>query len=143
MREVKAQACGFNERSGLLDVRAQHLAKCGMEQMRAGVVAAGGRTKIRVDDGIDLVSDGHRLAQDRLVGGDSLDGLGASADVGDNRVVIVRVKPADITDLSAGIGVEGGVIEDDLDVFSGIGGGNTRAVLNDGEDFRTIDPELR
>ncbi len=49
MRKVEAQAIGIHDAAGLLDVRAEHFAQRGVEQVRGGVVAHGGRG-----------ADGHR-----------------------------------------------------------------------------------
>ena len=38
--EVEAQPIGRDERAGLFDVRAEHVAQRGMQQVRGGVVAA-------------------------------------------------------------------------------------------------------
>ena len=38
--EIEAQAAGLHHAAGLLDVRAQHLAQRGVQQMRGGVIAA-------------------------------------------------------------------------------------------------------
>ena len=40
MHEVESQAIGRDERAGLLDVRAEHLAQRRMQQMRGRVIAA-------------------------------------------------------------------------------------------------------
>ena len=40
VHEVESRAIGSDERAGLLDVRAQHLAKRGVQQMRGRMVAA-------------------------------------------------------------------------------------------------------
>ena len=42
MREIEAQAAGLDHAAGLLDVRAEHLAQRGVQQMRGGVIAHGG-----------------------------------------------------------------------------------------------------
>ena len=54
------------------------------------------------------------------MGEDSLHRFGRAADLGDDGVVVVGVEPADVADLSAGVGVEAGVVEDDLDFFAGL-----------------------
>ena len=46
--------------------------------------------------------------------------IGDALDFGDDGVVVVGVEPADVADLSAGIGVEGGVIEHDLAALAGL-----------------------
>ena len=40
--------------------------------------------------------------------------------------------------LSAGVGVEGGLVEDDLDFFAGLCFLHSDAIFNDGEDFRAL-----
>ena len=60
--EVEAQAVGIDQRAGLLDVRAQNLAQRGVEQVRAGVVAADGVAALAIDDGVDVVADGEVAA---------------------------------------------------------------------------------
>ena len=120
VRKVKAQTRGIDQRSGLLHVRAQHLAQRRMQQMRAGMVAPRRRAVIGIDNRVDLVADSQRLAQNRLVREDSLHRLGASAHIGDHGVVIVGVKPADIAHLPAGIGIKAGVIEHHFHRIAGI-----------------------
>jgi hypothetical protein len=44
--------------------------------------------------------------------------------------------------LSTGVGVKAGVVEDDFDFIASRGGGNTRAVLDDGEHFAIRRSEL-
>jgi len=46
--------------------------------------------------------------------------------------VVVGVEPADIADLSARVGVEGGLVEDEFDLFAGIGLLDPDAVFDDG-----------
>ena len=72
---------------------------------------------------------------------DSLDRLGRAADLGDDGVVVVRIKPADVANLSAGVGVEGGLVEDDFNFFAGLGFLNSDAIFNDGEDFCAFNGE--
>ncbi len=74
VREVEAQAVGSTERAGLLDVGAEDLAQRGVEQVRAGVVAADGVAAFAVDDGVDVIADGERLLEQGLVRADALHG---------------------------------------------------------------------
>ncbi len=39
MGEVEAQTIGIDDAAGLFDVRAEHFAESGVEQMRGGVIA--------------------------------------------------------------------------------------------------------
>ena len=50
----------------------------------------------------------------------ALHGIGHAFDFGDDGVVVVGVEPADIADLSAGIGVERSVVEHDLAALAGL-----------------------
>ena len=50
----------------------------------------------------------------------ALHGIGDALDLGDDGVVVVGVKPADVAHLSAGIGVEGGVVEHDVAALAGL-----------------------
>jgi hypothetical protein len=47
--EVEAQAVGADQRAGLLDVLAEHLAQRMVQDVRAGVVAADGVATVGVD----------------------------------------------------------------------------------------------
>ena len=60
MREVEAQPRRLDHAAGLLDVRAQHLAQRGVEQVRGGVVAHGGEARRVVDLRAHLVADADR-----------------------------------------------------------------------------------
>ena len=120
VREVEAQVAGIDQRARLLHMRAQHLAQRGMQQVRAGVVAHGRAADFVVDHGIDFVADVDGLLGDDAMRAHALHGIGHAFDVGDQRVVIVGVEPADIADLSAGIGVERRVVEHDLAALAGL-----------------------
>ena len=56
VHEVEAQAIGRDERAGLLDVRAEHLAQRGVEQVRRRVIAARRVADVRVHFGGDDVA---------------------------------------------------------------------------------------
>ena len=122
-------------RAGLLDVRAQHLAQRGMQQVRAGVVAADGVAAFAVDHGVDVIADGEVLLEDGLVRAHALHRQDAAGDLGNGGVAVRRQETAGVADLAAGVAVEAGVIEHDFDLIAGFGGGNAHAVLDDGEHF--------
>ena len=107
----------------------------GVEQVGAGVVAADGVAALAVDDGVDAVADGEVALEHGLVRADALNGQDAAGDFGDGFVAIGGGEPAGIADLAAGVAVEAGVIENDLDLLAGFGRGHADAVFHDGEDF--------
>ncbi len=53
------------------------------------------------------------------VGADALHGIGHAFDIRDEGVVVFGIEPADVADLSAGIGVERRVVEHDLAALTG------------------------
>ena len=118
--EVETQVRGIDQRSGLLHVRAENFAQRGMKKMRAGVIAHGGAADFVVDDGIELVADVNGLLGNDAMGAHALHGIGHAFDIGDECVVVFGVEPADVADLSAGIGVERGVVEHDLAALAGL-----------------------
>ena len=123
-------------------MRAEHLSQRGMQQVRAGVVAADGVAARAVDDGVDVIADSEVLLEHGFVRAHALHGQNAAGDLGDGGVAVGGSEPAGIADLAAGVAVEAGVVEDDFDLFAGFGCGNTDAVLDDGEDFAVGRVEL-
>ena len=49
MRKVEAQAIGIDDAAGLLDVRSEHFAERGVQQMRGGVIAHGRVAQMAID----------------------------------------------------------------------------------------------
>ena len=140
--EVEAEAVLVDEGAGLLDVLAQDLAEGGVQEMGAGVVALGGGAVLVVDGGVDLVADCDRLEGEDLVGEDALHGLGRAPDFGDRGVVVGRRRGCRCRPLlAAGVGVEGGGVEDDFALFFGEQGLNADAVLDEREDAGPVDAE--
>ena len=113
-----------------------------MQQMRGRVIAHGGLADVRINDGIDFLSDADRLLGDDLVGADALDRGVASGYFGDDRVVIVGIEPSAIADLSARLGVEGRVVEDDLALIARLEFWDSLAVFDNGEDFAVFRARL-
>jgi hypothetical protein len=113
-----------------------------MEQVRAGVVAANGVAAVSIDNRVDVVAHGQRLLEQSLVSAHTLDGQHAALDFGDGGIAVRRGEPAGIARLAAGVAVEAGVIEDDLDRIPCGGSRNTHAVFDDGEDFAVGRVEL-
>ncbi len=73
-----------------------------------------------VDHGVHLVADVDGLLGHDAMRAHALHGIGDAFDLGDQRVVIVGVEPADIAHLPASLGVERSVVEDDLAAFAGL-----------------------
>jgi len=71
VREVEAQPVGRDVRALLADVVAQHVAKCGVQQVRRGVVPSGRLAAIAVDRGDRLLAGVARLSA-KLIGPPSL-----------------------------------------------------------------------
>ena len=82
--------------------------------MRAGVIAHGGAADFVVDHRVHFVADVNWLLGDDAMRAHSLHGIRHAFNFGDDGVVIFAVEPANIADLSAGIGVERRVIEYDF-----------------------------
>ncbi len=120
VREVEAQVAGIDQRARLLHMRAQHIAQRGVQQVRAGMVAHGRVAHLGVDHGVDLVADVDRLLRRDAMRAHTLHGIGRALDLGDDGVVVVGVEPADVADLSAGIGVEGCLVEHDVAALAGL-----------------------
>ena len=120
VREVKAQMVGSNQRSRLLHMLAQNFAQSGLKQMRGRVVAHGGFANFGVDHGIDFVAYANWLLRDDLMRAHALNRGVASLHFGDDGVVIVGVEPSAVADLSAGLGIERRVVEDDFAFFAGL-----------------------
>ncbi len=68
--------------------------------------------------------------------------LHATQNIGHHDVVVVGIEPAGIAHLAAGIGIERGVVEHDLDALAGICLGHADAILDDGEHFAMLRGEL-
>src|SRR5882724_5806160 len=102
-----------------------------MKEMRGSVIAHGGLANVGVDDSIDFLSDADRLLGDDLVRAHTLDRGVAAGYFRDDGVVIVGVEPPAVADLSAGYGVEGRVVEDDLALLAGLEFLRALAILDD------------
>ena len=120
MREVEAQVPGIDQRASLLHMLAQHLAQCGVQQVRAGMVAHGRAADFVVDHGVNFVADVNRLLGDNAMRAHALHRIGRAFDLGHEGVVIFAVEPAHVADLPAGIGVERRLIEHDVAALAGL-----------------------
>src|SRR6202035_820153 len=106
-----------------------------MKQMSSGVVATDCVAALAVDYGVDAVAEGEWLLQQGFMSTHTLYGRHAADDLGDGRVAISGSEPACVANLSARVGVETGVVENDFDFVAGSRRRNTCAVLDDGEHF--------
>ncbi len=117
-----------------------------MKKMRAGVIAHGGAAYFVVDDGIEFVADVNWLLRSHAVRANALHRIRNSLDISNERVVVCGVKRADVADLSAGVGVEGRVIEYNFATLARLQllHANTSAVfgLDDGEHFTSVGARL-
>ena len=111
--EVEAQPVGSDQRAGLLDVLAQHLAQRVVQHVRAGVVAADRGAAGDVDRGghrdaglQGASRDPRRVASQAGEGERGVEHLGLAA-FGPDR--------AGVADLTAALGVERGAVEEQLD----------------------------
>ena len=75
---------------------------------------------------------------DDLMRAHALDRVVTALHFGDDGVVIVAVKPSPVAHLSAGLGVERRVVEDDFAFFAGLELLRALAVVDDGEHFAAI-----
>src|ERR1700738_2011211 len=117
---------------------AQHLAQTSVQQMRTRVIAHGGLSHLGIDHGVDFVTQADCLFSDGLMRADPPNRGIAALHFGDDRVVIVRVKPSPIADLSAGFSVERRVIEDDLAFIAGLEFLCALATVDDGQPFAEV-----
>ena len=67
MGEIETEARGFDHAAGLLDVRSEHLAQRGMQQMRRSVVAHGGPALGNADFGAQFVAQMRRRRAVRIL----------------------------------------------------------------------------
>src|ERR1700676_1358583 len=102
------------------------------------VIAHGGFANRGVNDGIDFLPNMEGLLGNNLMRTDALDRVVASGHFGDDRVVIIGVKPSAIADLAAGFGVERCVVEDDLAGFAGLEFLGTLIALDDSQHFAAV-----
>src|ERR1700724_2102851 len=110
--------------------------------MCSRVIAHGGLSNLSIDYGVDFVPHADRLFGDDLMRADPLNGGIAAFHFGDDGVVIVRVEPSPIADLSAGFSVERGVIEDDLPFIAGLELLCALAFVDDGQHFTGVGASL-
>ncbi len=142
VRKIKAQVIRRHQRSSLLHMLPQNFAQPGMQQMRRRVITHGRLANVSVHHRIDLVAYMNRLLRRHLMRPHSLNRRIASGDIGDDGVVVVRVKPSLIANLPAGFGVERRVIEHHFAGFAGLEFLRALPVANDGENLAAVRASL-
>src|ERR1700687_4977914 len=110
--------------------------------MSSRVIAHGGFANRGVDNGIHSLPNTDCLLGNDLMHPHSLHRVVASSHFGDDSVVIVGVEPPAVTDLPAGLGVEGSVVENDLAEFAGLEFLRALVALDDGEHFTAVRARL-
>ena len=113
-----------------------------MQQVRGGVIPHRGLADVAVDDGVDFLADANRLLGDDLMRAHALNGGIATGHFGDDSVVIVGIEPAAVADLSAGLGIERRVVEDDLALVARLQFLRALAILDDREDLAVFGASL-
>ena len=119
VREVEAQVRGMNREPACLTCvpstsRRAACSRCVPVWLRLCWRGARRRRRHR------RVADRDVLLEDGLVRADALHGQNAAATSAMRGVVVGRGEPADVADLSAGVGVEGRVVEHNFALFAGL-----------------------
>ena len=131
VREVEAQARRIDHAASLLDVRAEHGAQRGMEQVRRRVVAHRGAAKVRVDVGEDRIAAANRSGRDDFVNREPRNGRVGIFDFGELFAGTGEVEGASIAHLAAGFSVERRLIQHDFGLLAGADRINRLLALDD------------
>ncbi|MNK89838.1 hypothetical protein D3C87_1098620 [compost metagenome] len=110
MAEVEAQALTVDQRAFLLNVIAQHLAQCSVQQVSRGVVQRRGVTHLGVNVGLDRRTDDQATRIQDTVVQECTAGLGGVTHV---ETRAARLQVTAIADLATGLGVERRLVEND------------------------------
>ena len=130
--EVETQVAGLVQRTCLDGGRAEHLTQGGVDHVRAGVRLAGLVPPGVVDGGGDPLADGELTTGDGdIVQPDLLTGL---LHVIDRRRATGTGDLAAVGELSTGLGIEGGLVQDQLDLLPLAGPLDESAPGDDTED---------
>ncbi len=134
--EVEAEAAGLVLGTGLGGRRAEGVAQGLVGQVRGRVGTGDGLAAAVVDGGVGLGPDGDLAdLDDALVHVDTGDRLLAVADLDDGTGV--DLDAAGVADLATALGVEGGAVEDDLDLVA-LGGGRGGGTVDEDADDRGL-----
>ena len=109
---------GGDERAGLFYVRAENISERCIHQVRGGVVAHVARAAFGIGNGGDAIADLQIFFRDDAVGDESGDRVVGAFYFGDFEGFGIVVETADVCDLSAGFGIDGGAVEDDFGLSS-------------------------
>src|SRR5271168_701278 len=109
-----------------------------MKQMRSRVIAHSRLTNVGVDDGVNLIANAQRLFSNHLMRPHPLNRRVASSNFGHDGIVIVQIKPSPVSNLSAGVGIERRVIEDDLAGLSSLKFPRSLPVVDDSQRFAPV-----
>ena len=146
LREVEAQPFRRDQAALLRDVQAEPLAERLVQQMRRRVVGADAVATRTVDRQVQRVADGDfAFAHGRDVRPQPPEIFPRILDLPQDAG---RGERSRVADLPAALGVEGRLVDDDLDRLAGRGAVHPRAVLDDRDDLalaflRRIADELR
>ncbi len=131
--EVEAEPAGLVLGAGLGGRRAEGVAQGLVGEVGGRVGAGDGLAPAVVDGGVGAGADGDLAdLDDALVDVDARDRLLAVADL--DHGAGVGADAAGVADLAAALGVEGGAVQDDLDLVALGGGGRGDAVDEDADD---------
>ena len=116
--EVEADAVGVDHLALLGHVRAQHVAQGRVQQVGRGVVGAGAGAPLGVDEQVDVVARGQPARADP----DPVHVQVAGVLVGVEHLARAAgpLRLAHVAGLAAALGVEGGAVEQDLDLLAGL-----------------------
>src|ERR1017187_1254063 len=113
-----------------------------MKQMRRRMIAHGRLANVSIDDSIDLIADAQRLFSNNLMRPHPLNRRVASRHIGNDGVVIVRIKPSLVANLPTGLSIERRVIKNDLAGFASLQFLHALPVANDRQHFTTVGASL-
>src|SRR5437868_11931199 len=103
--------------------------------MRGGVIAHDANADRGIHHGVNFFADMNRFFGHDFVGAHTLHRHHTSTDLGDDRIVLVVVKPSGIAHLAAGVGIKRRVVENDFAVFAGLQFADALAAFDDDQYF--------
>jgi hypothetical protein len=109
-----------------------------MKQMRSRVIAHGRQAKVSIHDSINFVAHAQLMFSNNLMRPHTLNRRIASRNIGNNGVVIGRVKPSPVANLPTGFGIERRVIKNDLARLASLEFPRTLPVFDDRQNSSSI-----